>query len=656
MARLNLKFFGFTALAFLTSVVTACGGHSTFENSMNISDEAKLRMFKAPTQVLTPTTVPTTGSIPTEYSVYNLVSAHFGADTHAMSVSAHIEITSTAGTELVDLIGMIRPDGSASLVDLRPLTDSKNRLVAESLCVDIGTCEEIILNVYYKVSGKTLKKQFSNDALKAPAPDKASGKNPKTARPTKNAPAVDAKIDSTIDGDAIHPSEKKLALETDVSDEKLGDFVGARRNETLIGQLWNRSQTPELPPELSRTEDPKPTLPTAPAKIVKSQTKTVVPPVPQSTKTKTTVQRWMTRVQEWIAPPVNTPTVTSRPIVKPKPGAPSPATSKPTVPPTTPVPLPPDQSRPKPQPVPPAPGPTREEKPAAPRAEPTISAPPLVPAIGPALSPLPIPDLAPAPITSVYPFPPAKPVSTDQQLDQKFSLLEARLAPLLNLIDGGHAQGGYSDSVGRGIKSAIVHSTLLPSNVPGLVPVTVTPSAHYGSGMLVSFLENSATYLLNQLGLKLFVGDMSLIKGGWYGESSSHKTHRNGLDADIAWIGIARPLQTSALNDDGDVIDDFDYQKTWNFLRLAAKQEIVEDAQRETAVSRVFMSPSIKLGFCSWAKENKIFDDPANAELMRLVRPVAGHYKHFHLSLKCSPHYPLCRNLAGPPPLGTGCP
>jgi penicillin-insensitive murein endopeptidase len=255
---------------------------------------------------------------------------------------------------------------------------------------------------------------------------------------------------------------------------------------------------------------------------------------------------------------------------------------------------------------------------------------------------------------SPYPFPPAKPLSMAAELDQRITLLEGRLAPLINLRDGGVSQGGYSDTK-KGVRSAIVNASLLPSNIPGLVPMTINRDAHYGSGMLVSFLENAATYLFNQLGLKLFVGDMSLKNGGSYGAKSSHNTHRNGLDADIAWIGSAHPLVDSALNSKGTVVDHFDYEKTWNFLKLAARQEIVQDAQKSTAVSRIFMSPGVKVGFCSWAKDNGILGDQFDAELMRLVRPTRGHDKHFHLSLKCSPHYPLCRNLAGPPPPGTGC-
>jgi penicillin-insensitive murein endopeptidase len=679
MSGAKSKFFSASALALLLSVglfagLSGCSGHSAFENSMSISQDAKLKMFKEPTQGLTPTT---TESPEINYAVYNLVSAKFGADNSAHSVSAQVKVVSTAGTELVDLVGALRPDGTASLVDLRPLSDSKNRLVAEALCADVGTCKQMILNVYYNVAGKTLKKQFSSESLRAPeaAPEKAPQTAPKLA-PHSNSTAASGEAlaadSSDLEGeDELHPTEKNLPNQIDESDEKLGDFVGAPRNEVLIGQLWSRSLTPELPPVVSGAGLSKAALPTTPASPSAKPIgkKTTTPESPQrkaetkvqTPETETAAQRWMRRFKNWMTPPVAQPVAkpkaiqpvspkpAANPVAKLAPAAPVPvklpipaavpaadpahvpAPSKPTVPPVPPLLPAPDQSLPKPKPVPAAPpGPVREQKPA------------------------PVPT-QPSTETSNYPFPPAQPLSTGLKLDQKMTLLEAHLAPLMNLRDGGVSKGGYADSTGGGIKSAIVNSSILPSNLESLVPVTVTQSAHYGSGMLVSFLENAASYLFEQLGLKLFVGDMSLKNGGSYGRSSSHHTHRNGLDADVAWIGIAHPLRDSALSTKGDVVEGFDYKKTWDFLRLAAKQEIVEDAQKSTAVSRVFMSPAVKVGFCSWAKQNNLFDDPLNAELMRLVRPVAGHYKHFHLSLKCSPHYPLCRNLAGPPPPGTGC-
>ncbi len=664
-------------------VFAGCARTHSAPHASDMTDEQKQNMFTEPTQTLTPSSP----AVTQPYTVYNLDSATFAVDAKVQSLSARIKIDSTAGSEIVELVGALRADGSVSLIDLAPLPDGKNRLVGEALCADVGVCQKIVLNVYYKVEGKTLKKQFSSDALKADTAAKASA--------LSEAPVVKPSA-SEKDPTAVH-----LKDETAGADEQLGDFVGAPRNENLIGKLWSRSATPQLPvaPTSTTPAAVAGTPATQPAKLppvaevpsVKpkagDKSKTPVKPAspvarsPQPSKTapakESLMSRWAKAASNYfnLVPPLRNskpvgkpvakqvgkplvtiilppakPYVPGKPLIitgpaviqpsrvsaKPKPvlvaGKPVPKPEEPPV--RRPLPV-----KPQPQPITPVPG-----KPVA-ETEPAVVA-------TPAPSPATPPPVPAAPQAAAYPFPPAAIDTSAEPVDQKIAALEVQLAPLMNLRDGGVARGSYGFSANP--HSSIVDSTLLPT-LPGLIPIRINANAHYGTGMLVSFLENAATYLWNQLGLALFVGDMSLKHGGSYGASSAHNTHRNGLDADIAWLGIAHPLVDSALDHRGRMVTDFDYEKTWRFLSLAGHQELVEDAQKTTAVSRIYMSHHVKDGFCSWAKSRKILDDPENSELMRLVRREEGHVKHFHLSLKCSPHYPLCRNLAGPPPPGPGC-
>lgn len=663
--------------------LSACGRGSAFQNSNMIDEKDKLDKFTPPTTPLSPTSSKET------YSVYSLITAKFAVDKDVQSLSAHITVRSNAGLEEVEMVGMIRPDGSSSLVDLSPLLDGKNRLVGEALCVDRGVCQKIILNIYYNVGGKTQKKQFSSDTLKA-----------ETAKPT-TAPTAEPTGPADAPTDA-HPTEKGLADETSGSDEQQGDFVGAPRNEILIGKLWPRSETPELPPVIARAEEPtlnpvlaggaatpplppkpktskpaapkpvstkapvKPTAalrPTAqagrathpapsastrpttagPGPRPTAKTASAKPASPSSPQTESSISRWMRQIGEFLVPPLPKP-APRHVLPKAQPAAPL----KPLAPPVKAAPLavaPPAKPAPvvvpQAKPVPPSPvsPPERRPLPVKPLPQP--------------IPQQPLTNPTTPPVAPVYPFPPARPGASDSELDQKITLLEAKLAPLMNLRDGGEARGSYGYS--REQKSEIIDASVLPSNIPGLRPITVNANAHFGSGMLVSFLENAATYFLRQFGLSIFVGDMSLKTGGKYGRGSSHNTHRNGLDADIAYVGIDKPLRDSALTSSGAMVRDFDFEKTWDFLKIAAKQELVEDGAKTSAVSRVYMSHRVKDGFCSWAKEKNLLSDPFNLEVLRTIRREQGHHKHFHLSLKCSPHYPLCRNLAGPPPAGPGC-
>lgn len=224
---------------------------------------------------------------------------------------------------------------------------------------------------------------------------------------------------------------------------------------------------------------------------------------------------------------------------------------------------------------------------------------------------------------------------------------EAQLAPLLNLREGGVALRSVSNgSLRRGSQ--------LPLQGEGLRSVTVTAGAKWGSGILISFIQNAAAFLSRQLfpNISIGVGDIAKQSGGQFG---SHQTHDNGLAADIAYLGLPRPLVDSAMDGSGKVIKDFPYEKTWKFIELAYKQRIIYEKKEQTALNLVFMSPAIKNGFCSWAREKGMLDKAENKEILRTILRQNNHYKHFHLSLKCSPHYPAtCRHFADPEP-GTGC-
>lgn len=622
--RLSFIFSSLVVVGFLS----ACGQFRARSVADANLDEAKQKMFTEPTEPLTPSSP----AAADPYSVYQIGNATFGVDAKIQSLSARVDVQSTAGVETVELVGSLRHDGSASLLDLAPLPNGKNRLVGEALCADLGVCKKIILNVYYNVGGKTLKKQFSSDSLKVatvpvPAPPQLA---PTSIVPTKIVPAEK------------DPTALSLKDETLGSDEKPGDFVGAPRNEILIGKLWPRSATPTLPPVLKDVKTG------APATILPSTKEKPPAKVKPATLAEGRLTRWKNAIENYWhkkSAPV------AQPAAKPKPAAAAlPPVSKSA---PAPKPVPPPVAAPeKPVATPIAPLPVRRPLPVKPEPQPLTPIPGKPIAQMPAqVIPPPVIAATPAP-TPAYPFPPAVVSSTESDLEQKIGALETKLAPLMNLRDGGEARGSYGPS--ENPKSSVVNANLLPT-IPGLVPILINANAHYGSGLLVSFLENAATYLWRELGLTLFVGDMSLKTGGSYGHLSAHHTHRNGLDADLAWLGIRRPLIDSALDSHGHMVENFDFEKTWNFLSLAAHQELVEDAQKTTAVSRIYMSHHVKDGFCAWAKDQKLLDDPFNSELMRLVRREEGHVKHFHLSLKCSPHYPLCRNLAGPPPPGPGC-
>lgn len=146
------------------------------------------------------------------------------------------------------------------------------------------------------------------------------------------------------------------------------------------------------------------------------------------------------------------------------------------------------------------------------------------------------------------------------------------------------------------------------------------------------------------------IGDISSQFGGPI--SSRHKSHENGLDADIPYIGSDK--FEKMLDENGHIRNDFEFRKNWQFWRIVASQRLYQDGEQITVLSRIFVNPSIKSGLCAWAKRTGIIGNALDADILRRIRPWDGHDKHFHMRLRCSPHYPACRNQVEPP-RGTGC-
>ncbi|MCB0386405.1 MAG: penicillin-insensitive murein endopeptidase, partial [Bdellovibrionales bacterium] len=161
---------------------------------------------------------------------------------------------------------------------------------------------------------------------------------------------------------------------------------------------------------------------------------------------------------------------------------------------------------------------------------------------------------------------------------------------------------------------------------------------HYGSGLLVRILEKSALAFREEFDPKSVVqiNDMSKKKGGPLGR---HSSHQSGLDADIAYLSTS-PGWRSVVNNNV-LAEDFELERNLQFFKL-----LVETGY----VNRIFVDKRIKQAACAWAKENRQ-EKSFHQTLMRM-RPYRGHDDHFHLRLRCSDFYPLCRDQVPPGDLG----
>lgn len=215
---------------------------------------------------------------------------------------------------------------------------------------------------------------------------------------------------------------------------------------------------------------------------------------------------------------------------------------------------------------------------------------------------------------------------------------ERKIGPWLDLRTGGVATGPMQ-STADGAQGALVDGTLLPAKGLGFRRVSGAEEA-WGTGHMISLIENAAAFLTTQIwpGMTVAVGDIAMQFGGKYGP---HKSHQNGLDADLLFIG--NQSWKSVLDDKGQVTERFNPEMNWAFWRSMFDQKIVENGKTISVISMILVAPEIKNFLCTWGTKNGVFKNADDLEMMKRIRPTEGHDDHMHIRLRCSPHHPLCR-------------
>lgn len=164
---------------------------------------------------------------------------------------------------------------------------------------------------------------------------------------------------------------------------------------------------------------------------------------------------------------------------------------------------------------------------------------------------------------------------------------------------------------------------------------------YFGSYELVYLIDYIGKYYTKNPSFgTLSVNDLSL-RGGGKVPNSSHNSHQNGLDADISY-----PFSTTAFRSyvsRGAATSSFKARETWAIFKALWATKYVD---------RIFVNPAIKVALCQEA--TRAGELNSYQELLRRIRPTAGHDKHFHLRIRCSDEQPRCYQM-GPPAAGSGC-
>lgn len=211
------------------------------------------------------------------------------------------------------------------------------------------------------------------------------------------------------------------------------------------------------------------------------------------------------------------------------------------------------------------------------------------------------------------------------------------------------SHGSIEQSLRFYTNGSLINATTLPTEGPGIVKIRKDKNRTYGTAELISILSMVSKEMdkLHPKRDRLQVGDIANLKGGSIGQ---HKSHHNGLDADVVyyrknnkeqnpdWPGnyVERFVQK------GQVSANFDLERNWTLLTKLTSFPQVE---------RIFVDISIKKAFCKlYAKNN----NPAYQQALRILRPASAHDDHMHIRISCPPGSPRCLPQ-GPPAEGNGC-
>ena len=161
----------------------------------------------------------------------------------------------------------------------------------------------------------------------------------------------------------------------------------------------------------------------------------------------------------------------------------------------------------------------------------------------------------------------------------------------------------------------------------------------YGSRALATLMENTAKGIRHgDGGAVLLVGDMSGPGGG---RISGHRSHRNGLDMDLAYFSRAPsgkglpgyPLvayDQYGVAASGKDVKWFDLERNW-----AVVEALLGDS--DARVQWIFTSHGLKARLLSWALHNgRDLEIIARAaDVLHQPSDAASHGDHFHVLIDC---------------------
>jgi penicillin-insensitive murein endopeptidase len=205
---------------------------------------------------------------------------------------------------------------------------------------------------------------------------------------------------------------------------------------------------------------------------------------------------------------------------------------------------------------------------------------------------------------------------------------------------------GPASAIGGAANGCIRGAEVLPAQGEGFVSIRRHRNRFYGHPQTVNLIRDLGAAVAVRTGRSMMVGDLSQPRGGLM--SSSHRSHQNGLDADIWFRLTAEPHRAERAHpeerDPRSMVqaDGFSVSDEWG----EQQRFLLRSAAQDPRVDRIFVNPAIKRTLCDSERGDRAW--------LRKLRAWWGHDAHFHVRLRCPADSPDCQRQA-PLPAGEGC-
>ncbi len=190
-------------------------------------------------------------------------------------------------------------------------------------------------------------------------------------------------------------------------------------------------------------------------------------------------------------------------------------------------------------------------------------------------------------------------------------------------------------AIGSYSRGCLAGAVALPVDGPAWQAMRLSRNRNWGHPKLVSLVEQLATESQKIDGWPgLLVGDIAQPRGGPM--LTGHASHQIGLDADVWLTPMPNRRLTNKEREDisaTSMLDSTDIAvdpKIFNEGHV----KLIKRAASYPQVERVLVHPAIKKALCNAAGTDR--------KWLGKVRPIGGHYYHFHIRMGCPPGFAGC--------------